>query len=325
MTWRIPNAPALLDALRSGALLGPAQLAEAEAVAPRGRRAVARLLLERGWLTPFQLHHVRRGRARALAVGPYLLLDRLGSGGMGAVFRARHRLMRRPAAVKVLRPEALAEAGGEGRFLREAEAAALDHPNIVHAYDAGRHGRALYLAMELVEGPDLSRLVRDRGPLPAALACEYARQAALGLHHAHERGVVHRDLKPSNLLVTEAGAVKVADFGVARLRGAEALTRTGQVLGSVNYIAPEQARGLPADGRADQYGLGCALYFLLSGRPPFAGSPVDRLLGHLRGEPAPLAGVPGRAEAVLRRLMAKAPEGRYPTAAEAAAALAEAA
>jgi serine/threonine protein kinase len=195
---------------------------------------------------------------------------------------------------------------------------------VVHAYDAGRKGRShYYLAMEYVEGPDLARLVKRRGALPAAVACAYARQAALGLEHAHGRGVVHRDLKPSNLLLSARGVVKVLDLGLARLEGAgEALTRAGQVLGTVDYIAPEQALGAGADARSDLYSLGCTLHFLLAGRPPFpGGTAADKLLRHLREEPQAPEGVPASVVEVARRLMAKRPEGRYRSAAEAAEAL----
>ena len=285
-------------------------------------RTLGRELLARGWLTAFQVNQVGRGRLPAL--GPYSLLGRLGRGSMGTVFLARHRLMRRPVALKLLHRQDLAD-----RFLREVEAVArLDHPNVVHAYDADIAGGRPYLVMEYVEGSCLQRLVERGGPLPAALACDYARQAALGLQHASDRGVVHRDVKPSNLLLRgRDGRVMVSDFGLARLEGAggggPGLTREGVVLGTLDFISPEQAAGASsADARSDLYSLGCTLYYLLSGRPPFSGgSAVEKLLRHGTETPAPLVGVPPGVEAVVGRLMAKRPQDRYQSPAEAAEAL----
>ncbi|HZT81193.1 MAG TPA: serine/threonine-protein kinase, partial [Gemmataceae bacterium] len=284
----------------------------------------------------FQINQLFLGRGPELVVGSYVLLERLGEGGMGQVFKARHRLLGRVVALKIIRKEWLARPEVVRRFHREIQAAAqLSHPNIVLAYDADQVGDAHFFAMEYVEGADLSKLVRQRGPLPAAEACDYVRQAALGLQHAHERGMVHRDIKPGNLLLTRSGVVKVLDMGLARFRSAAveessggALTQDGAVMGTVDYIAPEQAmnsRGV--DIRADIYSLGCTLYHLLAGRPPFPdGSSLEKLLKHRLEEPVPVERlrpeVPPGVAAVVRRLMAKRPEDRYPTPAEAAAALA---
>jgi eukaryotic-like serine/threonine-protein kinase len=325
MSTAHPTLHDFVSALRQSGLLEPGQLRELEARYVEPTR-LARALVRRGWLTPFQARRVWRGRS--LRVGPYLLEDRLGEGGMGEVFRARHRVLRRVVALKLIRPDRLV--GGLRRFLREAQAAArMDHPNVVHAYDAGAEGRHYYLAMEYVEGTDLRRLVQRDGPLGPARAADYARQAALGLQHALGRGVVHRDLKPSNLLLARGGVVKVLDLGLARLDvpegdGAEPLTAAGQVLGSADYVAPEQVLDARcADTRADLYALGCTLYFLLSGSVPFpGGSAVSKLLRHLHEVPEPLAGVPPALAGVVRRLMAKDPAERYRTPAELADALA---
>jgi len=256
----------------------------------------------------------------------------LGAGGMGTVYLAEHRLMERPVALKVVRPDLVGRAALVDRFRREARAAAkLAHPNIVTAYDAEQAGETQMLVMEYVRGTDLARLVRDRGPLPAAEACDLARQAATGLQHAHEHGMVHRDIKPQNLMLTAGGQVKILDFGLARFASefpAGGVTADGAILGSADYVAPEQVEDpRTADIRSDLYGLGCTLYFLLAGRPPFPGGTIlQKLTAHAHREPAPLAGfradLPPGLAAVVGRLMAKDPAARFPSPAEAAAALA---
>jgi len=312
-------------------LLKPAQLAELrDRLGGRfdDAPALGQELLRRAWLTAYQVDELHRGHSPVL--GPYLLLERLGEGGMGIVYKARHRKMNRLVALKLIRRDRLA-GNGPARFLREMQTVArLGHPNIVHAYDADEvKGRPL-LVMEYVEGDSLGRLVERSGPLPVGVACDYVRQAALGLHHAHEQGVIHRDVKPSNLLLKAAeGRVKVADFGLARLREAadDGLTCTGWVVGTADYLAPEQATdSRSVDLRADLYGLGCTLYCLLSGGPPFpGGSLVQKLRSHACDRPRPVQvlrpGVSAALAAVVTRLMAKRPRDRYQTAAELADAL----
>ncbi len=298
-------------------------------------RPFCRELLRRDWMTAHQINQVCRGQGHKLVIGPYVVLERLGQGGMGQVLKARHRHMARVVALKLMRADRL---DGErlGRFLREMELIArLDHPHVVHAYDADHSGKRLFLALEYVEGRDLGRLVREQGPLPVPQACEYARQAALGLQHAHEQGVVHRDVKPSNLLLDERkGLVKVSDFGLGRLCAArperdDGLTRQGIVLGTADYVAPEQiAESQTVDGRADLYSLGCALYYLLTGRPPFpGGSALQKLLNHAVSQPQPLQelrpGLPAAVVSLVNRLLAKRPDERYQSPAELAQALEE--
>ena len=257
----------------------------------------------------------------------------LGSGGMGTVFLAEHRLMERPVALKVIRPDLVQGAGIVDRFRREARAAArLDHPNIVTAYDAEQAGETPMLVMEFVEGTDLAHHVRDAGPLPAAEACDCARQAALGLQHAHEQGMVHRDIKPQNLMRTPEGRIKILDFGLARfaseLAARGGVTAEGAVLGSADTIAPEQANDpRAADIRSDLYSLGCTLYFLLAGQMPHpSGTLLQKLAAHANAEPRPLREIrpdlPPGLVAVVSRMMAKNPKKRYQTPAEAAEALA---
>src|SRR5205814_329033 len=197
---------AFVNQLLDSPLLDAAQRDELRRDAPApgaDPRPFARQLVQRGWLTPFQAQEVLHGRTKELTLGPYRLLDRLGEGGMGQVFKARHEPMDRIVALKVIRKERLEHPDAVRRFQREVKAAGnLADPHIVLGYDAGHIDSTLYLAMEYVEGIDLFRLVREQGPLPVSSACDYVRQAALGLHHAHERGLVHRDVKPSNLMLT---------------------------------------------------------------------------------------------------------------------------
>jgi serine/threonine-protein kinase len=336
----IDSVVSLLDALRQTRLLPPAQWEEVLRLQGQlpDPRALARELVRRGWLTPYQVNQLFQGRGEELLLGSYVLLEKLGQGGMGAVFKARNWKLGKVVALKVIRAERLGSDQALRRFGREIRAAARrDHPHIVHAHDADEVGNTLLLVMEYVEGgTDLARLLKDRGPLPVRQACEFARQAALGLQHAHEKGLVHRDVKPSNLLLGADGVVKVLDLGLAHLEqtgeddSASALTEEGTVMGTFDYIAPEQATDARAvDTRADLYSLGCTLYHLLTGRVPFpGGKPLDKLYRHSFEEPAALEGlrpdVPAAVAAVVRRLMAKRPQDRYQTPAEAAAALADA-
>jgi hypothetical protein len=254
----------------------------------------------------------------------YRVLGVLGAGGMGVVYKAIHRLMERVVALKVVNDTLAARPGFVERFRREVKAAArLAHPNIVAAHDADEAGGLHFLVMEYVAGTSLDREVARRGPLPVRDACDYVRQAALGLQHAHERGMVHRDVKPHNLLLTPDGRVKILDFGLARVLdegGAAAPSlSSGTFLGTPDYVAPEQARNPSgADIRADVYGLGCTLYHLLAGRPPFpAGTPLQKLLAHQECPPPPLTAtrpdVPAALTRILDRMLAKDPAGRYPT------------
>jgi formylglycine-generating enzyme required for sulfatase activity/tRNA A-37 threonylcarbamoyl transferase component Bud32 len=338
---------ALLDELRKLRLLPAEQLEEWSRLPQKQNlepRDLGRQLIERGWLTAYQANQLLQGRGPDLLLGPYLLLERLGEGGMGTVFKARHRTLGRLAALKVIRKERLENPDAVKRFHREVRAAAqLNHPNVVLAFDAAEAGSRTFLVMEYVEGIDLAKLVKAKGPLPVATACEYVRQAALGLQHAHERGLVHRDIKPANLLLAKAspGAsgsaplVKVLDMGLARLQesaggdSSDTLTKTGAVMGTPDFLAPEQARrSHEVDIRADLYSLGCTLYFLLTGQVPFPGGTLtEKLLKHQLEEPVPVEQlrpeVPAGIAAVVRKLMAKRPEVRYQTPKEVADVLAQ--
>lgn len=287
----------------------------------------------------------------------YRILRRLGGGGMGAVYEAEHRLMNRRVALKVIRPELLSSPQAVLRFQREVQAAAkLVHPHVVTAFDAEQAGPSHFLVMEFVEGNDLAEIIRRRGPLPVAEACECIRQAAIGLQHAYENGMVHRDIKPGNLMVSfvvppsggslnadsrrkppEGGTtnVKILDFGLARFASESfdllggGNTSVGVVLGTPDYMAPEQARNAhAADIRSDIYSLGCSLHFLLTGQVlhPGSGSVVEKALAHIEQDVEPLAkfrsDIPLGLQTVLNRMTAKKPAERYATPAEVAAALA---
>ena len=275
--------------------------------------------------------------ARSAAPAPrrlasYELGPQIGAGGMGTVFQARHMWLGRQVAIKFISAQLLNNTEAASRFLHECRAiGSLDHPNIVRATDAGQADGVHYLVTEFVQGADLASLVARRGQFSVADACEAARQAALGLAHAHENGLVHRDVKPSNLLVDGQGTVKLLDFGLARMaEGQTTLTMTGQVIGTLDFLAPEQATDARlVNPSCDQYSLGCTLYFLLAGVPPFGGpayeTPASKLKGHLTDRPAPVNELRRRTPlalvACLERMMAKSPADRYETIADAAEAL----
>src|SRR5262245_23090914 len=266
-------------------------------------------------------------------LGRYEILGRLAAGGMGAVFKARHAELGKVVALKVL-PAGPMDEVRVARFRNEIRAIGrLDHPNIVAAHDAGELGGVHFLVMDFVEGMDLARVLERRGRLSIPDACEAVRQAALGLQHAFERGLVHRDVKPSNLMLARGGRVLVLDLGLARSfaeAAADTLTARGMVLGTADYLAPEQWKHAhAADTRADIYSLGCTLYHLLAGRPPFAGERSHTILetmrAHLESPPPPIGqlrpDVPAGLGAVLDRMLAKDPADRFQSPAEVAEAL----
>ena len=266
----------------------------------------------------------------------YRILRELGRGGMGVVYLAHNQLMGRDEVLKVVSRQLLDRSGVLDRFLREIRAAArLHHPNVVTAYSAFRGGEHIVFAMEYVEGLDLARMVKSRGPLPVSNSCFYIQQSALGLQHAHERGMVHRDIKPGNLILAKEGGraiVKVLDFGLAKATSEDpldaGLTREGQMLGTPDFIAPEQTLDAQkADIRADIYSLGCTLYYLLSGGPPFEGKSLyDILQAHQSRDASPLnlsrTDVPVELALLVAKMMAKDPDHRFQTPGEVAQAIA---
>jgi hypothetical protein len=287
-------------------------------------QALARALVAHGKLTKYQAAAAYQGKGKSLVYGDYLVLDRIGAGGMGQVFKARHKRMDRIVALKVLSSASMKNADAVKRFEREVRAAAkLIHPNIVHAYDAGVQDGVHYLVMEFVDGPDLSSLVRKQGKLAVKQACEFIAQAARGFAFAHGKGIVHRDIKPGNLLVDHDGTVKVLDMGLARfddlgggLMTEGELTQSGALMGTVDYMAPEQALNTSlADAKSDVYGLGCTLYRLLTGDAVYGGqSMVEKILAH-REQPVPALrrvrpDAPQALEALAARMLAKSPADR---------------
>jgi serine/threonine-protein kinase len=358
----IDTVASCIQAFRDYRLLTTAQLDEINqnVRAFRTPKLLAHELVKAGWVTPFQVNQVFRGQGNSLLLGPYLLIDRLGEGGVGHVFKAQHIHMQRFVAIKFLRSDKLDHPEVIARFYREIHAVSqLVHPNVVLAHDAGPCGQTHFLAMEYVEGTDLQKKVTQSGPLGVEQACDYIRQAALGLQHIHERGLIHRDIKPSNLLVTHVesdhkrssgnssatlylgqsfpwGLIKILDLGLARFddtfnddsKGPLTMAGEGGIRGSADYLSPEQAIDFhTADIRADIYSLGCTLYFLLTGKPPFdVKSLAQKLMMHQRAAPPSLEklrpGLPKKLDQIIQRAMAKAPDDRFQTPGEMAGAVA---
>ena len=283
-------------------------------------------LVECGLLTAYQAGRIQAGREFGLVLGNYRVLDRLGAGGMGVVYRAEHVLLRRPAAIKVLSLSPDQDTRLLLRFRSEMRAVGqLRHPHIVAPLDAGaahsqRPGEPVlhYLVMEFVDGPDLEQLVTTRGPLAVGRACEFAHQVAGALAAAHARGLVHRDVKPTNILIADGHQAKLLDFGLAQdVR--QRLTEPGVLLGTLEYMAPEQAQDAhTADIRADLYGLGGVLYWCLSGKPPFptSGSAPMEIARRMTQPPPSVRThrpeVPAALDEVMNKLLAPKPEDRYP-------------
>lgn len=290
------------------------------------KAVVEKRLLDGRLITSWQNDKIRQGKFTGFFVGKYKLLRPLGKGGMGAVYLAEHTSMQRQVAIKILPPALLENRTYLVRFQQEARAtAALDHPNVVRAYDTDQDGAFHYLVMEFVEGQELQKLVEKNGPLPYDDAANYITQAARGLAHAHSRKMIHRDVKPANILVTPDGLVKVLDLGVARIvdqEDRESVTLAGNddVIGTVDYIAPEQLLDSHhVDGRADQYSLGCTMYFLLTANRPFEqGSWAVRLMKHQNAEPPSIydfrPDAPPELVDICRKMMAKKPDQRFESA-----------
>src|SRR5215471_5678198 len=294
---------------------------------PTDLSKLAGLLIRDGLLTYFQAEQFLLGKWRRFTIGKYKVLERLGSGGMGSVYLCEHKFMRRRVAVKVLPAAKAEDPASLERFYREARAAAaLDHPNIVRAYDIDQDENLHFLVMEYVDGASLQEIIKKFGPMNLLFACHYTRQAAIGLQHAHEAGLVHRDIKPGNLLVDRSGTMKVLDMGLARFFHDEEDILTKKydesVLGTADYLAPEQALDSHSvDIRADIYSLGATFYFCLTGSPPFnEGTVAQKLIWHQTRQPKPIrtlrAEVPEGVAAIIDQMMSKDPAQRYQTPAE---------
>jgi serine/threonine protein kinase len=297
------------------------QLRDANQLPPEPSK-LAGLMVRDGLLTFFQAEQFLLGKWKRFTIGKYKVLERLGSGGMGQVFLCEHKLMRRRVAVKVLPTAKAEDASSLERFYREARAvAALDHPNIVRAYDIDQDDNLHFLVMEYVDGASMQDIIKRVGPLDPVRVCHYIAQASIGLQHASESGLIHRDIKPGNLLVDRTGVVKILDMGLARFFNDEDDNITKRhdesVLGTADYLAPEQAiDSHGVDIRADIYSLGATMYFLLTGSPPFAeGTVAQKLIWHQTRQPKPVRQlrpeVPEELVKVVSTMMAKDPAQRY--------------
>ncbi len=326
-----------LQAIRSSRILSEQQLEKLEANMAQGAypsepAELASRLVQDQVLTEYQARQIQKGKSHGLNFGSYVILEFLGKGTMGKVYKARHRMMGRVVALKILDSRYVSSTTRSlARFQREMQLVGrLDHPNVVRAFDADRVADCYFIAMEYAAGFTLEDLLKAKGALPPGDIVHYASQAADGLAHAHARSVLHRDIKPSNLLLIEGRKLKILDFGLGTLLEREevssALTTAGMAVGTPDYISPEQARMVKLDGRSDLYSLGCTTYHLLSGQLPFKGeSSMDCIVGRITGKAVPISevrpGLPLRLIETLEKLMATNPDDRYQTADEAADAL----
>lgn len=252
----------------------------------------------------------------------YEIIERIGVGGMAIVYKAKDLLLNRIVTIKVLREQFASDDDFVRRFRREAQSAAsLSHPNIVSIYDVGKDGDTEYIVMEYVEGQNLKELIRNYAPLSSEQSINLGRQIAEAIRHAHEHHIIHRDIKPHNILVTADGRLKVTDFGIARAVSAATMTHTGDIIGSVHYLSPEQAKGVQTNEQSDLYSLGIILYELLTGKVPYDGeTPIAIALKHLQETPVPPSKLNPRIsqelENIVLRAIAKSPEQRYQNASE---------
>ena len=293
-----------------------------DGVLPEDPVVVCKELEDAGLVTRWQCEKILQGKYKGFFLGNHKLLGHLGSGGMSSVYLAEHLVMKHKRAIKVLPKSKLGNNSYLERFKREAQAiASLNHPNIVRAFDIDNEKDTHYLVMEYVDGADMQTLVRKHGPLPFAVAADYIAQSARGLHHAHEAGLIHRDVKPANILINKKGVVKVLDLGLALFSEETDPSLTmeynDKVLGTADYLPPEQAiNSHKIDARADMYGLGCTLYFLLTGHAPFPeGSIPSRIIRHQNSMPPDIRkdrpDCPGELDGVCVKMMQKDPRYRY--------------
>lgn len=338
-TTRLP-APSdrFVKSLVDSDLMTAAEATQALTKVPTNKRTspreLAQELIKQHKLTRYQAAMLLQGKAKGLVLGNYVVQAELGQGGMGQVFKAHDRTRKSIVALKVLSPSVTTNQTALKRFRREARAAAkLHHPNIIGALDAGEANGVHFFVMEYVQGCDLARHVKDHGPLPLAQALDVILQSARGLEHAHAAGVVHRDIKPSNLLLESpkpdsapsGTTIKILDMGLARIHKAgqsagnetcaDELTKTGSLMGTCDFMAPEQAMNAKAaDHRADVYSLGCTLYFLVTGKPMYEGeTAMAKVFAHRESAIPSLPGASRALQAVFQQMVAKQPEDRYPS------------
>jgi serine/threonine protein kinase len=321
----------LVDEAKLTAFLEKAATANGEA-ALEDQHRLAELLIQENLITRWQADKLLAGKHKGFRLGKYKLLGQIGKGGMSSVYLAEHELMKRRVAIKVLPQNRVNDSSYLERFRLEARAVAkLDDPNIVRAYDIDNEGNIHYIVMEYVDGQDLHQIVVAQGALDYDTAADYIAQVANGLQHAHEMGLVHRDIKPANCLVDKHSTVKLLDLGLAKLteddQASLTMANEENVLGTADYLAPEQAlNSHEADSRSDIYSLGCTLYFLLTGSPPFPeGSISERLLKHQTARPESIFKVrpdaPPSLVEICESMMAKRPIERPQTAGDVAAIL----
>jgi len=337
MSDAAPTIADFLETVRKSGLLDAARLDEATAAWPD--RSVplpdelVQSFVDADLLTKWQTDQLRKGRHKGFVLGKYRLLRLIGAGGMSSVYLGEHTTLHSKVAIKVLPIKRVEQSSYLARFEREAQASArLSHPNIVRAFDLDTSGSIHFIAMEYVDGIDLHGKVKQEGPLPLRQAVDYIRQAALGLQHAHEEGLVHRDIKPANLILDGRGTVKILDLGLAFAKGEDDASLTQEhgekVLGTADYLSPEQAKDShKADARSDIYALGCTFHYLLTGRPPFAkGTLAERIQAHLRNPPPNLLDerpdTPPALVELFFRMLEKHPDARPQTAGDVATTLA---
>ncbi len=293
---------------------------------PEDAAVLAKALQHHQVVTRWHCDKLLQGKYKGFFLGKHKLLGHIGSGGMSSVYLAEHCMMHTKRAIKVLPQSRLGKSSYLARFQQEAKAiASLNHPNIVRAYDIDNQGDTHYIVMEYVDGDDLQTMVKKKGPMPFDKVADYIAQAAHGLQHAHDVGLIHRDVKPANLLVNSAGRVKLLDLGLALFSDDKQASLTmdynDKVLGTADYLAPEQAlNSHKVDNRADLYGLGCTMYFLLTGQPPFPdGSIAQRIAKHQAQMPKDIREIrpqcPGELEGICVKLLQKDPKFRYTSAA----------
>lgn len=325
----VSDALELLRVLELSQILEPdvmAELSQAQDL-PGTPGELAERLIQQGLITRFQAKQLLAGRHRGFVLGPYRVLDQIGQGGMGTVFLGEHINFKRKVAIKVLSREQAESTEAVERFQREARAsAALCHPNIMRVHHAGFENGAYFMVMEYIDGMTLEELVDRKGPLPVEEAVRVAAQAAAGLQHAHEKGFVHRDVKPENLMLTRTGVLKILDMGLTKSvnRAEDNLTgllNSGAILGTLDYLSPEQALQATIDPRADLYSLGATLFTLLTGLSPYEGVPAkQKLMQHQFGAVPDVQTfcpeVPKKLSLVVQKMMAKKPEDRYASALE---------
>jgi serine/threonine protein kinase len=331
-----PIPPDLLSVLHSSHILSHGKFEEvrekvSSGLFPRDSVALADSLVKAQILTEYQAQRLLKNKPNGFIIGRYLILERIGSGSMARVYKARHLLMDRIVALKLIAPEYIASPRKRARFQREIRLIGrLDHPNIVRAFDADQVSNVPFIAMEYVAGETLSERLKRKGPLRPIDVINYSAQTARGMAHAHEQGVVHRDLKPSNLFLKDDREIKILDFGLSILMEPDSqdsfATNDGIAVGTIDYMSPEQTCGNDIDGRSDLYSLGCVMYHLMTQRLLFPGSStIERMANRIKGHPVAIGklhpDLPKNLVDVMEKLLAPRPEHRYQTATEAAEAL----